>query len=93
MPREDEYHDKFREALVELVKGIGKDIVNNANDIVGDPKNGYFTDLSLHIDVMFEGQLVDNPHIEIDRGILGTKTVAALNEFYKQSDEEEEEDG
>ena len=28
MPREDEYHDKFREALVELVKCIGKDIVN-----------------------------------------------------------------
>ena len=39
---------------------------------------------------MLEGQLVNNAHIEINRGILGPKTVVALNEFYKQSDEKEE---
>ena len=68
---------KFREQLVELVKASGQEVIDRADDLVGN--GDAIVDFEIALTFSIDGLLVDEcPKIELRKSYISRKAVDAM---------------
>lgn len=72
-----EHAIKFRQRLVELVKAAGQEVIDRAEDLVGD--GDLISDFDITLTFSVDGQLVDEvPTIELSRSYRSKRCTDVL---------------
>jgi len=73
---------EFRETLVKMVKACGEELIERADDIVGEEKS--FVSLGIYIDFPVNGYRFEGvPTIEVTRTDCSDRAANILIDFYK----------
>ena len=73
--------EKFRELLVEMVKSSGRELIDRAEDLVGN--NDLISDFSIRIDFPTDGRMfIGCPTIEVTRSHISKNSYGVLMEYY-----------
>lgn len=73
--------EEFRELLVEMVKSSGRELIDRAEDLVGN--GDLISDFGIRISFPTDGRmLIEVPIIEVTRSHISKKSHCALMEYH-----------
>ena len=73
--------EEFRELLRKMVKAAGQEIIDRADDLVGD--GDLMNDFDIRINFSIDGRMVDMvPEIEVCRSYASKNCVDVLSDHY-----------
>lgn len=73
---------EFRELLVELVKATGQEVINRAEDLVGN--GDLISDFDIWLRFHTDGRMaIECPTIEVTRSHYAKEAIEVLSESYK----------
>lgn len=74
--------DDFRTCVVKMVKASGQEIIDKAEELVGNGER--MTNLEIRIKIVKDGQLfgADYPDIEVTRGYVSSKAIDVIQDRY-----------
>lgn len=73
---------EFRETLVAMIKACGEELIERAEDLVGDEES--MNEFNILLDFPVNGYRIDGvPTIEITKSLCSRKATKVLIDFYK----------
>ena len=73
--------EEFRELLVEMVKSSGRELIDRAEDLVGN--GDLISDFGIRVSFPTNGRMfIGVPTIEVTRSHISKKSHCALMEYY-----------
>ena len=73
---------EFRETLVKMIKACGEELIERAEDLVGDDESFVSFDISINFPV--DGYRFDGiPTIEVNKSLCSMKAAKILIDVYK----------
>ena len=85
MLHEQMNNDEFRAKLAELVRASGQELIDRADEIVGD--STLLSGFNIHIDFGFyEGRLEEVPKITVNHEYISRNVIKVLSEKEKKND-------
>ena len=73
--------EEFRELLVEMVKSSGRELIDRAEDLVGN--GDLISDFGIRVSFPTDGRmLIGCPTIEVTRSHVSKKSYSVLMEYY-----------
>ena len=83
---------KYREKVVEVIKIVGRELTERANELVPDAKYVTDTDICIHIPTDADGLAI--PEISVTCNVFPVRTtVNKIIDIYKQEDNNENHTG
>ena len=77
-------NDKFREKLADLVRASGQELIDRADEIVGD--STLVSGFNIYIDFgLYEGRLETVPKITVNHEYISQNVIKVLSEKDKKS--------
>ena len=77
-------NNKFREKLADLVRASGQELIDRADEIVGDPT--LVSGFNIYIDFgLYEGRLETVPKITVNHEYISQNVIKVLSEKDKKS--------